>query len=214
MGGMSEKMNLPGVPLELVQGAGALEEVVGHLRGAGRFAFDTEFIGEHTYQPILCLVQVATAERVYLIDPMAIDRKEMKGFWELLGDEGIEKICHAGDQDVEIAWQQSGVVAKNMFDTQIGAGMMGISYPTALWRVVEHFAGVTLEKAHTYSAWDRRPLSKAQFQYAIDDVRYLPFIHAEMKRRIGEAGHTGWMEAACEEMCADSARPSERGNCL
>src|SRR4051812_32019259 len=96
-----------------------------------------------------------------------------------------------------------------MFDTQIGAGMVGISYPTALWRAVEHFTGVTLEKAHTFSAWDRRPLSKAQFQYAIDDVRYLPAVHAAMTRRLEESGHTAWMRAACDEMCLQAAQPAE-----
>jgi ribonuclease D len=208
-GGMTLKNELPAVPTQLIDTREALMEVVAHLRASGCFAFDTEFIGENTYHPILCLVQVATGERVELIDPLTINRETMRPFWELLGDERIEKICHAGDQDVEIAWQHSGLVAKNMFDTQIGAGMIGLAYPTALWRVVEHFSGVTLDKAHTYSAWDRRPLSKSQFAYAIDDVRYLPMIHAAMKARIAELGHTKWMAGACDEMCVESAKPAD-----
>src|ERR1700743_1079997 len=170
----SEMMTLPASTARLVETAEELRRVCEHLRASGRFAFDTEFIGENTYQPILCLVQVATEERVELIDPMAIGRQgreAMMPLWELLGNASVEKICHAGDQDVEIVWQHSGLVTKNMFDTQIGAGMLGIAYPTALWRAVEHFSGVTLEKAHTYSAWDRRPLSKSQVAYACADVR-------------------------------------------
>ena len=34
-------------------------------------AFDTEFVGEDTYRPDLCLVQVATPEKLYLLDPFA-----------------------------------------------------------------------------------------------------------------------------------------------
>lgn len=200
---------LPQMPSQLIATPEALAEVCAHLRGAGTFAFDTEFIGENTYQPILCLVQVATRERVELIDPMTLSREQMQPFWDLLADEQLEKICHAGDQDVEIVWQHSGHATRNMFDTQIGAGMLGISYPTALWRAVEYFTGVTLEKAHTFSAWDRRPLSKAQFSYAVDDVRYLPAIHAAMKARLVALGHLHWMRAACDEMCAESARPAE-----
>jgi ribonuclease D len=127
----------------------------------------------------------------------------------LLADPSLEKICHAGDQDVEIAWLLSHKVPQNIFDTQIGAGMLGIAYPTALWRVVEHFSEVTLEKAHTYSAWNRRPLSKAQIAYAIDDVRYLPSIHIEMVKRIGALEHMGWMRTACHEMCVESCRPND-----
>jgi ribonuclease D len=202
-------LELPAAPTHLVATADKLQEVCDHLRSAGTFAFDTEFIGENTYHPILCLVQVATRQRVELIDPLALDRDQMAPLWDLLADESLEKICHAGDQDVEIVWQHSGHLTRNMFDTQIGAGMMGISYPTALWRAVEFFTGITLEKAHTYSAWDRRPLSRSQFEYAIDDVRYLPTVHAAMKARIAELGHAGWMRAACDEMCAESARPVE-----
>ena len=182
------------------------------LHTTGRIAFDTEFIGENSYHPVLCLVQVATDERVDLIDPIALyqnDPNALHELWQLLADPSLEKICHAGDQDVEIVWQHSGLVTKNMFDTQIGAGMLGIAYPTALWRAVEHFAGVTLEKAHTYSAWDRRPLSKSQLAYAVDDVRYLPFIHEQMKKRIGELQHLQWMRDACDEMCTENAKPSD-----
>lgn len=206
---MVDLPKLPVVPAKLVQTAEELARVCEHLHGAGRFAFDTEFIGENTYTPLLCLIQVATEERVELIDPMAISREKMRPFWELLADAAIEKYCHAGEQDVEIAWQQSALVAQNMFDTQIGAGMMGVGYPVALWRVVEHFTGVELEKAHTYSAWDRRPLSKAQFAYAVDDVRYLPVIYSRMSEKISELGHAGWMKAACAEMVVEAARPAD-----
>ena len=199
--------SLPSPPKQLVTTEEQLAELCAHLRAAGTFAFDTEFIGENTYQPILCLVQVATMERVALVDPIALNRTAMRPFWELLADEKIEKVCHAGDQDVEIVWQQSGLLARNMFDTQIGAGMLGISYPTALWRAVEHFTGVTLEKAHTFSAWNRRPLTKAQFAYAVDDVRYLPAVHEAMKREIAALDHAGWMRTACDEMCAEAAGP-------
>jgi ribonuclease D len=198
---------LPTPPKKLVSTPEELTSVCEHLRSAGTFAFDTEFIGENTYHPILCLIQVATAQRVDLIDPMALSRNAMQPFWQLLADESLEKICHAGDQDVEIVWQHSGLATRNMFDTQIGAGMLGISYPTALWRVVEHFAGITLEKAHTYSAWDRRPLTRDQFEYAIDDVRYLPAIHQTMKQQLAALNHAGWMQAACDEMCREAAKP-------
>jgi ribonuclease D len=201
--------NLPASPTALVTTPDQLAAVCQHLRAAGAFAFDTEFIGENTYQPVLCLIQVATSQRVELIDPFTLQQDGLRPFWELLADESVEKICHAGDQDVEIVWLESGLVTRNMFDTQIGAGMLGITYPTALWRAVEYFTGVSLEKAHTYSAWNRRPLTGEQFAYAVDDVRYLPAIHQAMKQQIEALGHTGWMRAACDEMCAEASQPSD-----
>lgn len=37
-----------------------LQGLIDHLRAIGRFAFDTEFVSEDTFEPILCLIQVAT----------------------------------------------------------------------------------------------------------------------------------------------------------
>ncbi len=204
--------NLPTPPTALLTTPDRLAELCDHLRHAKTFAFDTEFIGENTYIPILCLIQVATAQRVELIDPFALSREQLLPFWQLLADPTLEKICHAGDQDAEIAWLESGLAPQNMFDTQIGAGMLGITYPTALWRAVEYFTGIELEKAHTYSAWNRRPLSREQFTYAIDDVRYLPNIHQAMKRQLEALGHSGWMRAACDAMCAEAAAPVNARN--
>src|SRR5215469_15609333 len=91
---------LPVVPDEMVSTPEGLAAVCEHLRAAGRFAFDTEFIGENTYHPVLCLVQVATTERVELIDPLAV--KSLSPLWKLMADPSIEKICHAGEQDLAI----------------------------------------------------------------------------------------------------------------
>ncbi len=203
---MPQELTLPAVPQKLVATADDLAELCAHLRALGSFAFDTEFIGENSYLPVLCLIQVATTERVDLIDPLSIDRAAMLPFWQLIADPSIEKSVHAGDQDIEIAWQHSGLVPANMFDTQIGAGMLGIAYPTALWRAVEFFCAVTLEKAHTFSAWDRRPLSKSQFTYAVDDVRFLPHIHNEMKARIAALHHDHWMRDACDTLCREKSQ--------
>ena len=37
-----------------------LQGLIDHLRSIGRFAFDTEFVSEETFEPVLCLIQVAT----------------------------------------------------------------------------------------------------------------------------------------------------------
>src|SRR5687767_10408061 len=70
---------------KLVGTQDGLTELIARLRAAGSFAYDSEFIGELTYLPKLCLIQVATTQEVTLIDPMArgID---LTPFWELVAD--------------------------------------------------------------------------------------------------------------------------------
>ena len=196
-------LNLPRSPQGLINTPAALAEVCDHLGAAKVFGFDTEFIGESSYRPVLCLVQVATDERVELIDPMALE--DLGPFWDLLADPAVEKICHAGDQDLAIAWQLGRKTPQNVFDCQTGAGFAGIKYPEAYSRLVEIVAGIKLEKGDTYSAWGRRPLSDSQFTYAVDDVLYLPEIHRFLQGRLESLGHTAWLREACHELCVKAA---------
>lgn len=203
--------DLPSHPLvprnaaDLIVDDDALAALVDHLRAAGQFAYDTEFIGELTYHPQLCLVQVATAERVALIDPLA--GVNLTPFWLLLADPSVEKLVHAGPQDVEPVFRHVGKPAANVFDTQIAAGFCAMAYPVALGKLVGEVLGHRMVKGHTFTDWQRRPLSASQLRYAADDVRFLPAVVAELRKRMEPFGHADWAAEECAAMC-DPARYS------
>ena len=184
----------------LVTTADGLNELLAHLRAAGSFAYDSEFIGELTYIPKLCLVQVATTDRVALIDPLAAGI-DLKPFWELIADPSVEKVVHAGAQDVEPVVRHLGTEAKNVFDTQIACGFIQMAYPVALAKLVMELIGAKLAKALTFSHWDQRPLSPSQLRYAADDVRYLPLLRQEIGKRLDAAGHWDWAREEFDAMC-------------
>ena len=192
---------IPSGAAPLITEQSALDQVIHELRDAGSFAYDTEFIGELTYHPLLCVIQVATTKSVWLIDPM-VDL-DLRAFWELLADADVEKIVHAGQQDVEPVARilGGGRGAQNVVDTQIAAGFAGLAYPVALSKLVlEHF-GVKLGKGLTFTHWDQRPLSPVQLRYAADDVRYLPALWDALRQRVETLGHKEWAIAECDEMC-------------
>lgn len=194
--------DIPSVPrgeAELITSPVQFVALLEHLRTIGSFAYDSEFIGELTYIPKLCLIQVATTERVALIDPLA--GLDLMPFWELVADGAVEKIVHAGDQDVEPVVRHLGRCAENVFDTQIACGFVGMAYPVALSKLVAELVGAKLGKGLTFSHWDQRPLSAAQLRYAADDVRYLPRLRAEIGRRLEETGHTGWAREEFDAIC-------------
>ena len=170
-----------------------------NLRSDGSFAYDSEFIGELTYHPQLCLVQVASHNRVALIDPLA--ELNLTPFWELLADPSVSKIVHAGDQDIEPVVRHLNRPAANIFDTQIGAGFIGLPYPMSLSKLVLELTGARLGKGLTFSHWDQRPLSAVQLRYAADDVRYLPAAAAELFKRLDSLGHADWAKAECAAVC-------------
>ena len=212
---------VPQGEVEMVQSAAAMEECLAALRAAGRFAFDTEFIGEETYYARFCVVQVATAERIWLIDPLA-EGVELNRFWELIaapgstgtgtevpvpqgemveegGNEGgVEIIVHAGLQDLEPVQRVTGRAVGRVFDTQIAAGFVGMPYPMSLGKLCMAMLGADLGGSSKFSQWDRRPLTDRQKVYAANDVRYLLWLADEVKRGLAERGHTekAWVECA------------------
>jgi|SRR5665213_981605 len=159
-------------PPDMIETAGQLEQLIANLRDDGSFAYDSEFIGELTYHPRLCLLQVASHRRVALIDPLA--ELDLTPFWELLADPSIGKIVHAGEQDIEPVVRHLRRPAANVLDTQICAGFIGLPYPLSLSKLVAELTGARLGKGLTFTHWDNRPLSQVQLRYAADDVRYLP----------------------------------------
>ena len=206
-GGHGPRIDHPLVPKgehEVLGDAGAVQAFAAHARQMGVLAYDTEFIGEESFRPRICLVQVATPERVALLDPLAgVDPKPI---YELVADPAVRTLVHAGEQDVSAAREACGGRVANVVDTQIAASLLGLPWPSSLSTMIEHFSGLRLGKAHTFTEWDRRPLTESQLQYAADDVRYLPMAWAEVERQLSERGRLDW---ALQESEAQLAGESE-----
>ena len=79
---ITEHPDIPGGDAETIQSGEGLAGLVAELRSEGSFAYDTEFIGEETFYPKICVIQVATSKRLALIDPFEIE--DLMPIWELV----------------------------------------------------------------------------------------------------------------------------------
>lgn len=202
---------IPGCPANhpsLITEMEVLVTAVAGLRQAGRFAFDTEFIGEDAYLPRVCVIQCATAERVDLIDPLA-DGLDTASVWEILADASVLKVVHAGQQDLAPVARRIGKAPVHVVDTQLLAAFSGLGYSTSLDAVTQETLGVTLAKGPKFSQWDRRPLTEAQRRYAANDVRGLLAVYDALRERCESLGNTRWFEAAMAEWLETTATPDE-----
>lgn len=181
-----------------------LDDLVAELRRAGTFAFDTEFIPERSYFPKLCLLQVATADRIAIVDPLA--PVDLTGFAALLADPSIAKTVHAAQSDLEPFAQLSGNGPVNVFDTQIAAGFCGLTYPVSLSRLTEEILAIQMDKTSTLTQWDRRPLAEQQLTYAAQDVAHLLALRADLERRLDEAGNAAWAQEEFADRCSSVMR--------
>jgi len=190
---------IPKTPASLITTPDALADLITHVRSVGSFAYDSEFIGEMTYIPKLCLIQVATSDRVALIDALA--GLDLAAFWNLIADPSVEKLVHCGQQDLEPVFRFTSSRPNRVFDTQIAAGFIGLAYPVGLSKLVRELTGARLGKGFTFTHWDHRPLTSVQLRYAADDVRYLPAVRFAIGQRLEPLGHAAWVAEECDSLC-------------
>jgi ribonuclease D len=181
------------IPEAIITTSAQLKELADHLRTIGRFAFDTEFVSEDTFEPVLCLIQVATRERLAVIDPLAI--RDVGPFWDVVLDPSVEVVMHAAGEDLRICLLRTRALPQQVFDVQMAAGLVGLNYPLSLVNLVGQVLGISLAGSETRTDWRHRPLSAAQLDYALDDVRYLLDIADHFIERLAQLGRTAWAEA-------------------
>ena len=178
--------------MELITSGSKLKERLEKLQESAEFVcLDTEFVREKTYFPTLGLIQIATKSDVFAIDP--IDSNiELSSFKDLLANEKIIKVLHACSQDLEIFYNLFSTTPKNMFDTQVGAKMLGFGESISYGRLVEHYLNKRMDKSHRYTDWTKRPLEPEQLDYAALDVIYLVEIFEAMKKELLQKGRYDW----------------------
>jgi ribonuclease D len=158
---------------------------------------DTEFLRETTYYPLLCVVQMASAEEAAVIDALA-EGIDLKPFFELMADEKVLKVFHAARQDIEIVWHRAGIVPHPIFDTQVAAMALGYGDSIAYDQLVERVTGHRPDKTHRFTDWSRRPLTDDQMHYALADVTHLRDVFAALDADLKKRGRSDWVSEEME----------------
>lgn len=202
---------MPESAAPLITHASGLQDLVAHLRAVKRFAFDTEFVSEDTYEPVLGLIQVATTERLVAIDTMVLS--DIGPFWDVLTDPDVSVVMHAAGEDLRICHLRAGRLPENLVDVQLAAGLVGYHYPISLGNLTRWELGVMLSGGETRTDWRKRPLSDAQIRYGLDDVRHLLELADRLEARLHDLGRADWARAeyhdllnAVERRCLETDR--------
>ena len=180
-----------------------LNDALSIISNGNMFAIDTEFLREKTYYPQLCLIQIAGNGIHFAIDPIAGDL-DLSQLWDLLQDEAITKVFHAGRQDIEIFFHLTGKVPANIFDTQIASMVCGLGDQVGYDKLVHHFLGKTIDKSSRFTDWSKRPLSEKQISYALDDVIYLEQIYPLISAQLANEQKMSWIEEEANILKASS----------
>src|SRR6201987_4041406 len=182
----------------LITTTGALQALCDRLAAEEFVTVDTEFMRERTYWPELCVVQLAGAHEVAVVDAEATDI-DLTPLGNLLANQAVMKVFPAARQDIEIFVLRFGDVPIPLFDTQIAAMVAGFGEQVGYEALVSALAGGSIDKAHRFSDWSARPLSASQITYAAADVTYLRTVYVRLCARLKQDGRLDWV---AEEMAA------------
>lgn len=174
------------------------ERLVQHLQQSRKrgqapvCAIDTEADSLHRYRESLCLIQFATRGESVLIDPLAI--KDLSPLGSYLSEATVW--MHGADYDMTMFKRQFGELPAVIYDTQIGARLLG-ARRFGLGDLVSQFFGVELSKSSQKADWGKRPLSPKMIEYALNDVNYLLEMGDIIVEGLKDRGRYEWFEESC-----------------
>jgi ribonuclease D len=180
-----------------VRESASLQSLASTLRGISQAGVDTESNSLHAYRERVCLVQISTLDRDYLIDPLALpDFSPLRFFFE---DSHVEKIFHAAEYDLLCLRRDFGFRVRGLFDTHAASRSLG-SKECGLNALLEREFGITLDKPMQRANWGRRPLSDRMLEYARLDTHYLPLLRDHLAERIRAAGLEEELRDECRRL--------------
>ena len=174
----------------------SLNELCERLKSADLIGIDTEFVSEDTFFPELCLIQIATVDELAVIDTIALD--DIEPFWRMLVEGDHITILHAGREELNFIVRAVGSAPKHLFDVQLASGFCSNEFPSAYGAVVGKFLGHKPAKGEQRTDWRKRPLTPAQINYALEDVRYLIPLYHRLVEILTERERLSWFEEELE----------------
>jgi len=188
-----------------VADAAQLQEAVATLGGCAVVGLDTE-----TYWDVgagrnrVSLVQVAPPTGPVLVaDVLDAGVEPLR---PLLESPEVKMVAHNARFD-EAVLREAGVRAGGLIDTLRMSRMALTLGSHSLAALSEHLFGLPLDKRFQKSNWRRRPLTRAQIEYAALDARVALMVYEELRRLLAGQGRLESALLASEIVSSESAGP-------
>eukprot|EP00439_Symbiodinium_sp_Y106_P012117 s7589_g1.t2 len=131
-------------PLIMVRTEQELKEMVEEIKATcigNEIAVDVEHHDFRSFRGFVCLIQVSTRKKDFLIDPFDIF-EQLHMLNEVFSDPRIVKVLHGADRDVLWLQRDFSIYLVNMFDTGLATRALRLQGGYSLANLVSHFCGV------------------------------------------------------------------------
>jgi ribonuclease D len=156
---------------------------------------DLEADSMHSFKEKICLIQIATSDEAFLVDPFTIDH--FSPFVNVLENPAVIKVFHGADFDVRSLDREMGARISNLFDTEIACRFLNIR-ERGLAALLKTFFDLDVDKKFQKKDWSKRPLEPDMVSYSVGDVDHLILLHAKLVDRLEAMGRLHWAEEEFE----------------
>jgi ribonuclease D len=157
------------LPFSIVDTPEALAEALPIWFEAGLLAVDIECSLTGMHHCVLALLQVATHDRAWIVDPIPL-QELMPSALEAMAQ--VPWICHDYSGDGIVLKRLYGVVPSSVMDTMLLSRALGYPQP-GLKTMSKLKLGIEIPKEEQDSNWMLRPLRESQLDYAARDAALL-----------------------------------------
>ncbi|EER23208.1 3'-5' exonuclease family protein [Coccidioides posadasii C735 delta SOWgp] len=155
------------------------------LKSAKEIAVDLEHHDAHSYHGLVCLMQISTREKDWIVDTLLPWREELQILNEVFADPRILKVLHGSSMDVIWLQRDLGLYLVGLFDTYHAS--VALNYPKkSLKFLLDKFVNLEAEKQYQTADWRLRPLLPGMFDYARSDTHYLLYIYDNLRNELIE----------------------------
>ncbi|MCL2760062.1 MAG: HRDC domain-containing protein [Desulfuromonadales bacterium] len=180
---------------ELITSNEALQSAGKHMLKEPLIACDVEADSMYHYQEQVCLLQISTLSKIFIIDPLA--DLDISTLAPIFSDPNICKIFHGADYDVRMMHQCFGIEISNLFDTMIACQFLG-EPAVGLAAIIKKRFGIELNKRFQQADWAKRPLSEDMLEYAVEDTNHLIPLYHMLVAELTEKNRLTWVLEECK----------------
>ncbi|QQS29658.1 MAG: ribonuclease D [Sphingobacteriales bacterium] len=200
----------------LIETRKSLNRYCEKIRQESEIAIDTEFDrNRYRYGLNLCVVQIATLNRCYIIDPIKICptdtefQEYLSPLWDIVNSSEVLKIIYDCSEDLKVftKYQCNPV---HFFDLKVAEKVLALSSVSFI-SLIKNLAGIDLNKNLQVTNWYRRPFSEAMVQYLANDVNYLIEAKQILQTQLNETGRQSWFDEEMKLIITKQAIDTEDG---
>ena len=176
------------------------------IKGINSIGVDLEYHLFKKSKGCLCLIQISTGVKDYIIDALA-NRNELAIIInEIMEDAEVLKVFHGADSD--LLWLQIDFDTHpvRIFDTARAYKIANNdSQLPSLAILLYVYFNLKIDKSFQVAEWRIRPLPAAMLDYARNDAHYLPALCNKLLDQLTPA-QTKLLNSQCNAMCLKSPK--------